>query len=239
MLFRGELVDTILDWDDELPLEEMYKSELNCKLADLCICLGTTLQIMPVGGYPLLTKKNNGKIVIVNLQETRINTSADLIISNKLDLVFRILFEKLQIKMEDKLNKILIQAGCGNDETKRHLNVVGIQIDSSYLSQQIKREITEEVKREAVDVVVDTKEHDISWQPHIILLISGKRKSGKSFIVGKLFDYFKDKSDKYTLNEIILAAPIKEIYAKDHGLDLERLLGTSDYKEKYRLGMIK
>jgi thiamine pyrophosphate-dependent acetolactate synthase large subunit-like protein len=89
----GELHDTVLDWEDSLPSEEMIKSELNCKQADLILCLGTTLQILPVGGYPLLAKKNNGKIVIVNLQETRIDNRADLIINSKLDLVFQMLME--------------------------------------------------------------------------------------------------------------------------------------------------
>jgi thiamine pyrophosphate-dependent acetolactate synthase large subunit-like protein len=85
------------------------KSELNCKHADLILCLGTTLQILPVGGYPLLTKKNGGQIVIINLQETRIDNRADLVINSKLDFVFQMLFENFFIqeipRMESLLNK--------------------------------------------------------------------------------------------------------------------------------------
>lgn len=194
---------------------------------------------MPVGGYPLLTKKNNGKIVIVNLQETRINSSADLIINNKLDVVFKLLFENLQISMDKvELNTIMVQAGCNNDEAKRHLNVTGMQIDSfrSCLRGNAKQEDRD---KEEVIIKTELKIEEASWHPHVILLVSGKRKSGKSYVVEKLFKYFEDKADKFSLNEIILAAPIKEIYAKDHGLDYERLLGTSDYKEKYRLDMIR
>ena len=36
-----------------------------------------------------------------------------------------------------------------------------------------------------------------------------------------------------------LSGPLKAQYASDHGLDLEKLLGASEYKEKYRLDMIQ
>nr|AUZ82952.1 sirtuin 6 [Brachionus koreanus] len=105
-LCRGVLYDTILDWEDELPREEMSKSELNCKKSDLVLCLGTSMQIMPVGNYPLLTKKNNGKIVIINLQKTRLDQQADLVINAKLDFVFENLINKmcLQIPREIRIS---------------------------------------------------------------------------------------------------------------------------------------
>lgn len=41
------------------------------RVADLSICLGSTLQIVPAGNLPLKAKKNGGKVVIVNLQPTK------------------------------------------------------------------------------------------------------------------------------------------------------------------------
>lgn len=211
----------------------MFKSELNCRNADLCICLGSTLQILPVGEYPLLTKKNNGKIVIVNLQETRINDHADLIINNKLDIVFQILLEKLKIT-NSKLNGIEIRVDTLNDDLKYHLNVRGMSVDQSYSeqSQIMKREPNEEPVLKKVKI-----EEKLEWKPDLIILISGKRKSGKTFLSEKLFSHLLDT--EFNLNEIILAGPLKEIYAKENGLDYERLLDTSSYKELHRVDMIK
>ncbi|GCC41245.1 hypothetical protein chiPu_0024998, partial [Chiloscyllium punctatum] len=36
-----------------------------------------------------------------------------------------------------------------------------------------------------------------------------------------------------------LSAPIKEQYAKEYGLELDKLLGASEYKERYREKMIQ
>ncbi|XP_065640350.1 NAD-dependent protein deacylase sirtuin-6 isoform X2 [Hydra vulgaris] len=61
----------------------------NCRKSDLSLCLGTTLQIVPSGKIPLLTIKNNGKIVIVNLQKTKYDKKASLLIHSYVDDVMQ------------------------------------------------------------------------------------------------------------------------------------------------------
>jgi len=69
--------------------------------------------------------------------------------------------------------------------------------------------------------------------PKLVLLFSGKRKSGKDFVT----DLLKEKLGETSVI-LRLSGPLKECYAKDHGLDFEKMLSASDYKEKYRLDMI-
>jgi len=99
-LCRGKLHDTTLDWEDELPQPEYHLSQLYSRQSDLSLCLGTTLQIKPVGDLPLLCKKNNGKIVTVNLQRTHNERKVDLVINGKLDDVFYYVMKNLNIEVE-------------------------------------------------------------------------------------------------------------------------------------------
>lgn len=70
--------------------------------------------------------------------------------------------------------------------------------------------------------------------PAVVLLFSGKRKSGKDYVVAELKKLLGD-----SICEIIrLSGPLKKQYALEHGLDFEKLLDSSSYKEKYRKSMI-
>ncbi|XP_053330764.1 phosphomevalonate kinase isoform X2 [Spea bombifrons] len=71
--------------------------------------------------------------------------------------------------------------------------------------------------------------------PRLLLVFSGKRKSGKDHVTALL----RDRLGPDTCAVLRLSGPLKEQYAKEHGLDYERLLDASEYKEKYRADMIR
>lgn len=73
----------------------------------------------------------------------------------------------------------------------------------------------------------------VSYSPKVILLFCGKRKSGKDYLTEQLQARYPDSSVI-----VRLSGPLKECYAKDHGLDYQKLLSASDYKEQHRLSMI-
>ncbi|ESO11565.1 hypothetical protein HELRODRAFT_166571 [Helobdella robusta] len=71
--------------------------------------------------------------------------------------------------------------------------------------------------------------------PKTIIILSGKRKSGKDFVASLL----QEKLDPNRCAILRLSYPLKSQYSKDHGLDLEKLLDASDFKELYRADMIR
>ncbi|KAI4457648.1 phosphomevalonate kinase [Holotrichia oblita] len=70
-------------------------------------------------------------------------------------------------------------------------------------------------------------------EPKIILLLSGKRKSGKDYIAEKLHNSLEDKAEILRISE-----PIKSHYARYLNLNLDELLSSNSYKETYRQEMI-
>ncbi|KAK4883132.1 hypothetical protein RN001_006451 [Aquatica leii] len=67
-----------------------------------------------------------------------------------------------------------------------------------------------------------------------ILLISGKRKSGKDYISEKVLEIIGNEKGCI----IRISEPIKSHYAKENNLDLSELMSDNKYKENYRLQMI-
>ncbi|XP_075060960.1 NAD-dependent protein deacylase sirtuin-6 isoform X2 [Mixophyes fleayi] len=96
---KGNLKDTILDWEDSLPERDLGLADEACRKADLSITLGTSLQIKPSGNLPLLTKRKGGKLVIINLQPTKHDRYADLRIHGYVDEVMKHLMQLLDLKI--------------------------------------------------------------------------------------------------------------------------------------------
>ncbi|CAA7062665.1 unnamed protein product [Microthlaspi erraticum] len=95
----AKLKDTVLDWEDALPPKEIDPAEKHCKMADLVLCLGTSLQITPACNLPLKCLKGGGKIVIVNLQKTPKDKKANVVIHGLVDKVVAGVMESLNMKI--------------------------------------------------------------------------------------------------------------------------------------------
>ena len=102
---RGKLIDFVLDWEDELPEADLILSDGHSTLSELSIVIGSTLQIVPAGNMPAYTKKyqggmkDKGRLVIINLQPTKQDKKADLLIRAFSDTVMTKLFDRLGVKI--------------------------------------------------------------------------------------------------------------------------------------------
>lgn len=95
----GKLKDTVLDWEDALPPEELVPAEKHCKEADVVLCLGTSLQITPACNLPLRSVRGGGKMVIVNLQATPKDKKAALVIHARVDEVIAGIMQRLDLSI--------------------------------------------------------------------------------------------------------------------------------------------
>ncbi len=77
-----------------------------------------------------------------------------------------------------------------------------------------------------------------SENPTVVILFCGKRKSGKDYLTEWLLQHLIENFDNKAVI-LRLSGPLKQCYAENNGLDFEKLLDSSDYKEKHRKPMIE
>jgi len=94
---KGILRDSIINFGETLPEEELSTAESNAVQSDLAVCWGTSMTVSPANELPVLTKKKNGtgKLVIINMQTTPKDKYSDLRIFAKVDVVMKKLMDNL------------------------------------------------------------------------------------------------------------------------------------------------
>jgi NAD-dependent SIR2 family protein deacetylase len=63
------------------------------------LVMGSSLKVTPACDLPKLTLKNNGKLVIVNLQKTPLDNKCDIRIFAKIDTVMQRLMAELNMEI--------------------------------------------------------------------------------------------------------------------------------------------
>lgn len=97
----GQLIDNILDWEHDLPDKDLDLAYWHSTLADVNLTLGTTLQIVPAGSLPFRNKKYGGKTVICNLQPTKHDKKANLVIAAYVDVILEKVCKFLGVEIDE------------------------------------------------------------------------------------------------------------------------------------------
>lgn len=94
---KGQLHDSIINFGENLKPEIIQGATEAGLAADLILCLGSSLRVQPANLIPINSKMAGGRYVIVNLQATPLDGSADLVIHARIQTVMAKLMEKLEL----------------------------------------------------------------------------------------------------------------------------------------------
>ena len=78
----GIVKSATISFGQQMPEEPMRRAEEESLACDLFIVLGSSLTVYPAAGFPVLASENGAKLVIVNQQDTNMDSSADLVIQS-------------------------------------------------------------------------------------------------------------------------------------------------------------
>lgn len=80
----GLMKTATISFGEGMPREAMAQAEQATRACDLFIVLGSSLQVQPAAGFPVMAKKNRAKLVIINRDQTPLDMLADLLIQSEI-----------------------------------------------------------------------------------------------------------------------------------------------------------
>lgn len=96
----GYFCDTIIHFGEDLTPRRIQLAVNKAHEANLSLVLGTSMRVAPANRLPELAFKNDGKLVIVNLQNTPFDDCASIRIWAPTDIVMTKLCSRLGIELE-------------------------------------------------------------------------------------------------------------------------------------------
>ena len=77
----GFVKTATISFGQAMPEKEMERAQEATLTCDLFIAIGSSLQVYPAAGFPVLAKRNGANLVIVNREPTELDQIADLVIN--------------------------------------------------------------------------------------------------------------------------------------------------------------
>jgi len=128
---NGDLVDTIINFGEDLPKNALDEGFESAYKADLCLVLGSSLTVRPACNMPQYVGQNpNGKLVICNLQKTPLDNIASCKIYAKCDDILKAVMQKLDIAIPPFILHRRMKISCGNSHGKK-FTITGVDFDST------------------------------------------------------------------------------------------------------------
>ena len=78
---KGIVKSATVSFGQAMPEEEMRRAEEATLACDLFVAIGSSLQVYPAAGFPILAKRNGAKLAILNREPTDLDQIADIVIN--------------------------------------------------------------------------------------------------------------------------------------------------------------
>jgi NAD-dependent deacetylase len=78
----GRLKPMTILFGEPLPEKALEEAKLAARNCDLFLSLGSSLVVYPAASIPVIAKKNNAKLAIINIDETPLDELADVVIND-------------------------------------------------------------------------------------------------------------------------------------------------------------
>jgi len=83
----GFIKTATISFGQSMPEDAMRRAEKATLGCDLFIAIGSSLQVWPAAGFPLMAKRNGARLVIINREPTEFDAMADLVIRQDIGTV--------------------------------------------------------------------------------------------------------------------------------------------------------
>ncbi len=92
----GIVKSATISFGQAMPEQEMADARAATLDADLFIAIGSSLQVFPAAGFPVMAKQNRTPLVIVNREETGLDGLADLVVNAEIGAVMDALISRIE-----------------------------------------------------------------------------------------------------------------------------------------------
>jgi len=80
----GVVKSATISFGQAMPEAEMLRAEEATLGCDLFLAIGSSLQVYPAAGFPMLAKRNGAQLVILNRESTELDPIADLVLHQEI-----------------------------------------------------------------------------------------------------------------------------------------------------------
>jgi NAD-dependent deacetylase len=92
----GVLKPNVILFGEQLPYRDLQGAQDAAKQCDLMLIVGSSLEVAPASDIPVLAKRHNAKLIIVNLEPTPLDHIAEVVINGDAAVILPAILQRLE-----------------------------------------------------------------------------------------------------------------------------------------------